>query len=298
MILAVFAAVAVLAAIGVYAFFRTAGPELPAIRLPVGPACVVAAPVGASPSAASSSTAPAEPVTLDSHQMANAATIAAVGIRRGVPRRAVVVALATAFQESKLENLPGGDRDSIGLFQQRPSQGWGRPDQISDPRYAANRFYTALLKVRNWQKMRVTEAAQAVQRSAYPEYYEKWAGKSDVLASALIGEATGAVGCTISADPPSRGVAAADTLIASMRLDWGDVKHTAAPGMFGIVVTAPNDRVGWQYAHWLVSHAEDRGVKRVRFGNLEWTAKTGTWTRVTDSAGPASGRVVAEVHEE
>jgi hypothetical protein len=229
--------------------------------------------------------------------MANAATIAAVGIRRGIPRRGVVVALATAFQESKLENLPGGDRDSIGLFQQRPSQGWGRPDQIADPRYAANRFYSALLRVKNWQKMRVTEAAQAVQRSAYPEHYEKWAAKSEVLAGALIGESSGAVACTISTDPPSRGVAAADTLTASLRLDWGEVRGVAASGPTGVALTVPNAKVGWQYAHWLVSHAEDRGVKRVRFADLEWTAKAGVWARVTDSAGPANERVVADVYE-
>src|SRR5262245_58022519 len=76
-------------------------------------------------------------VSLDPDQMANAATIAAVGVRRGLPLRAVQVALAAAMQESKLTNLPGGDRDSIGLFQQRPSQGWGTEQQLADPRYAA-----------------------------------------------------------------------------------------------------------------------------------------------------------------
>ena len=72
-------------------------------------------------------------VLLDADQVANAATIAAVGARRGLPERAVLVALATAYQESKIRNLSGGDRDSVGLFQQRPSQGWGSARQISDP---------------------------------------------------------------------------------------------------------------------------------------------------------------------
>ena len=114
-------------------------------------------------------------VRLDAEQMANAATVAAVGIRRGVVPRAIIVALAVALQESKLRNLDHqgsrNDHDSLGLFQQRPSQGWGSEDQIMDPRYAADRFYTALLRVRGWEKMRVTEAAQRVQRSAYPEAY-------------------------------------------------------------------------------------------------------------------------------
>ena len=102
-------------------------------------------------------------VTLDTTQIANAATIAAVGIRRAMPDQAIVIALATAMQESKLENLDGGDRDSIGLFQQRPSQGWGTPDNIADPRYSAGMFYQALNRVKGWQTMRVTEAAQRVQ---------------------------------------------------------------------------------------------------------------------------------------
>ena len=118
--------------------------------------------------------------------MANAATIAAVGLRRKLPDQAVVVALATALQESKLENLDGGDRDSVGLFQQRPSQGWGAPDQLQDPRYASTKFYNALLKIKNWQELRVTEAAQRVQRSAFPEAYDKWADEALVLARGAV----------------------------------------------------------------------------------------------------------------
>ena len=105
----------------------------------------------------------------------------------------------------KLENLEDGDRDSIGLFQQRPSQGWGTPEKIKDPRYAADKFYTALKKVKGWQKMRVTDAAQRVQRSAYPNAYQKWADESAVLARALTGRATGAVACTVTGAPVLRG---------------------------------------------------------------------------------------------
>ncbi len=110
----------------------------------------------------------------DSEQTANAAVIVDVGAQRKVPPRGWVIALATAMQESTLRNLPGGDRDSIGLFQQRPSQGWGTPAQLRDPRYAAGKFYAALLKVDGWQAMALTDAAQAVQRSAYPDAYAKW----------------------------------------------------------------------------------------------------------------------------
>jgi murein DD-endopeptidase MepM/ murein hydrolase activator NlpD len=107
-------------------------------------------------------------------QVANATIIVTVGTTRHVPRWGWVIAVATAIQESGLRNLPGGDRDSIGLFQQRPSQGWGTPDQLHDPTYAAATFYQRLLTVPGWQTLSLTEAAQAVQHSAYPDAYAKW----------------------------------------------------------------------------------------------------------------------------
>ena len=283
-----FAVLSVLAALGAaFVIARRVSQNIP-LRLPTIRACVV--------DDGSDTTRGPDAVTLDPAQTANAATIAAVGLRRGVPARGIVIALATAWQESKLENLSGGDRDSIGLFQQRPSQGWGTREQIANPRYAANAFYTSLLKVRGWQKMRVTEAAQTVQRSAHPEAYEKWAGKSEVLARALTGDATGAVACTVSGQPASRGPAAVDNLAASVKLDWGTVTTAPVPDLVGLALTVRDPKAGWQYAHWLVAHAEERGVKRVRFGDRQWTAKNGTWERVTDTSGAGNGeRVLAEV---
>jgi hypothetical protein len=234
-------------------------------------------------------------VTLNLEQMAHAATIAAIGVQRKMPERAVVVALATALQESKLENLAGGDRDSIGLFQQRPSQGWGTPEEISDPRYAANKFYAALKKVRGWEKMRVTDAAQRVQRSAYPGAYQKWADESTVLTKALLGNATGAVACTVDDEPAMRGAAAAEALGNGLRLDWGRLEASAQ--LTGLTVPAASPQTGWRYAHWLVSHATDHGVKRVRFGGLEWTADEGAWAKIT-APDQGGAQVVAEVFAE
>jgi hypothetical protein len=234
-------------------------------------------------------------VTLDSVQMANAATITAVGVRKEMPEQAVVVALATALQESKLENLDDGDRDSIGLFQQRPSQGWGTIEQIKDPRYSAGKFYTALKKVKGWQKMRVTDAAQKVQRSAFPNAYEKWADESRVLARALLGKATGAVACTVTGAPVVRGAAAAAALMTGLKLDWGKKLDFASQEAAGLTVSVSNTSSGWRYAHWLVSHASATGLERVRFGSLEWHAPDGTWQQVTTAAGHDNGRVVAEV---
>jgi hypothetical protein len=127
-----------------------------------------------------------EEVELDEEQLTNATTIAQVGMELEMPDRAVVVALAAAMQESGLRNLDYGDRDSLGLFQQRPSQGWGSPEQVQDPRYAADKFYRALRRVDGWPEMRVTDAAQAVQRSAFPEAYQQWAGDADLLATELL----------------------------------------------------------------------------------------------------------------
>lgn len=296
-VLAVLAAFAVVASVGVYVLVQRISEHLPQL-LPPGRACVINA---GNASVATAGTSPDAPgtVELDAEQVANAATITAVGLRRGVPQRGLVVALATAWQESKLENLGGGDRDSVGLFQQRPSQGWGTPEQIADPRFAAGAFYTALLKVKGWEKMRVTDAAQEVQRSAHPEAYEKWVDESEIMARALSGEATGAVACTVT-EAASHGAEAAKVLGASVKLDWGDVRTADVANLVGVALKVREQKTGWQYAHWLVAHAQDHGVKRVAFGDMEWTAKSGGWARVTQRGGtgaaPTTERVVAEVY--
>ena len=104
---------------------------------------------------------------------------------RGLPDRAVVIALATAQQESGLRNLDYGDRDSLGLFQQRPSQGWGTPEQVQDPVYAAGKFYDGLVQVPGWETGRLTEVAQQVQLSGFPEAYQKHQAMAEDLTAAL-----------------------------------------------------------------------------------------------------------------
>jgi hypothetical protein len=121
----------------------------------------------------------------DAEQVSNAATIVSMGVQLSVPVRGLVITVATAMQESDLRNLPGGDRDSIGLFQQRPSQGWGSPTQIHDPVYAATEFFQKLLTVPGWQIMPLTEAAQAVQRSATPDAYAKHEQAATTLVTAI-----------------------------------------------------------------------------------------------------------------
>jgi hypothetical protein len=140
-------------------------------------------------------------VTVDVEQAENAALITAVAIDRGMPARAATIALATAYQESKLYNLESGDRDSIGLFQQRPSQGWGSRAEIQDPVYAANAFYDELAKLDRYESMRVTVAAQKVQRSGFPEAYADHESDARVLASALTGNSPHAFSCRLGGTP-------------------------------------------------------------------------------------------------
>ena len=132
---------------------------------------------------------------LDQEQLHNSAKIIATAMAiqlpntagpQSLPARAWIIGLATAMQESGLHNLAGGDRDSLGLFQQRPSQGWGTPAQIMNPTYAATQFYLRLVQVPNWDRIPLTEAAQAVQRSAFPNAYAKWEGLANALVLALV----------------------------------------------------------------------------------------------------------------
>ena len=122
--------------------------------------------------------APRPPHKWNSTQRDNATTIVEVGLALGVSERGLVVALATAMQESRLHNLghlgANNDHDSVGLFQQRPSMGWGSVAKLTDPVYSATAFYLALKRVSGWESMEVTVAAQRVQRSAFPNAYAKW----------------------------------------------------------------------------------------------------------------------------
>ncbi len=151
-------------------------------------------PLGCSPSAGAGFAAarralPGRP--LDAGQIANAWIIYSIGTGMGLPPQAEIVAIATAMQESALENLPYGTSNSVGLFQQRPSEGWGTTAQIMNPVYAARAFYQRLEQVNGWSSLPVTVAAQDVQHSATPGAYQKWQGPASDLV-ALFSGGTGA----------------------------------------------------------------------------------------------------------
>jgi hypothetical protein len=209
-------------------------------------------------------------VVLTVEQAENAATIAAVGKRLGVPNHGVTVALATAFQESGLRNLDYGDRDSLGLFQQRPSQGWGTATDIQTPRLAAAEFYRHLLRVPGWRSMTVTQAAQRVQRSGAPEAYAQWEDASRQLARALTGELVAAFACHYDPGPstsPSVVAAAANRLRA-------DAVRELGPG--GLTRARVASRT-WATASWLVAQARSHGLHRVSVAGQTWDAARGTW---------------------
>ncbi|MCW2501388.1 MAG: hypothetical protein JWN87_3064 [Frankiales bacterium] len=203
-------------------------------------------------------------VVLTPEQTANAATIAAVGKRLGMPNHAVTVALATAFQESRLRNLDYGDRDSLGLFQQRPSQGWGSPARVRTPRLAAASFYTHLRRVPGWRSMPVTEAAQRVQRSAFPDAYAQWEDAARELARALTGEVHAGLVCQFAPAPkPGAGPALQTAALADL-----------GPGGLARVRTPA---IAWSTASWLVAHARSYGVSSVGLAGQRWEAKRGSW---------------------
>ncbi len=133
--------------------------------------------------------------TKTAEQANNTALIVAGSMRWGLPARAGTIGVATAIQESSLRNIDYGDRDSLGLFQQRPSQGWGTENEIMDPHYATDRFYEALIKVAAWTEMEITDAAQEVQRSGFPLAYADHEEEGRLWASALTGN-----GGTITCD--------------------------------------------------------------------------------------------------
>jgi hypothetical protein len=241
-------------------------------------------------------------VRLDPEQAGHAATIAAVAVRQELPERAVTVALATALQESKLRNLPDGDRDSVGLFQQRPSQGWGTPAQLQDPRYAARQFYRHLAQVDGWERMEIAVAAQAVQRSAEGAAYAKWGTDAVALARAFTGREPGAVTCRLrSNDAGTIDAAAAADLGSALRADVGTVSSdppdgTTATRELTVPVGAPvaSADPGWRVAYWFVAQSREYGVRTVRYRDLEWSAGTGRWQKPAAEQAPAR-RVVAEL---
>jgi hypothetical protein len=240
-------------------------------------------------------------VVLDLDQAESAAIIAGVAVRRGLPARAVTIALATAYQESKLHNLDHGDRDSLGLFQQRPSMGWGTAAQVQDPHYASGRFYDALVKVKNYQTLAITVAADKVQHSAFPNAYADHEGDARVVASALTGQSRAAFSCVVNNKSvptqtsgangltPRANAVRKDLLTTFGKLSTGG--YAPGGGMTGHVqgsahydgravdvfvkpISARNTVKGWALAQYLVARANRLNIRTVIFSDRIWTSSS------------------------
>lgn len=220
-------------------------------------------------------------------QSANAATMSVIAVQRGLPPRAATIAIATAIQESKLRNITYGDADSIGLFQQRPSQGWGTEEQILEPIYATNQFYDSLIEVPGWQDGVITEVAQSVQRSAYPAAYadHEWEGR--VMASTLTGQTPASMGCDLD-DPDGPGDSAA------LAAQIGALGLSASADGSAVTVEAGGEGSAASIASWAVAHAQGRSVVTVSTGGRTWSRDEEplSWAEDPDSgAGPTTVRI-------
>jgi len=238
-------------------------------------------------------------VDMSIEQAENAALIAAVAEKRGLPARAVTIAIATAYQESKLRNLEGGDRDSLGIFQQRPSQGWGTEEQIMDPYFATNSFFDALVKIDGYQDMEITDAAQAVQKSAFPDAYADHEQDGRAIASAMSGNSRAAFTCVVDEPEVDEEQMRANGLtqranavrrqldrafgefpmggFAEGGVTNGHMKGSAhyegrAIDIFFRPVSPENKRQGWVVAHYLVANAARLDIEHVIFDGQIWTA--------------------------
>ncbi len=236
-------------------------------------------------------------VALDTDQAAIAATIAGVATRQRLPRQAVTIALAAALQESKLHNLKYGDLDSVGIFQQRPSEGWGPATDLEDPVYATTKFFAALTQVRGYATMPVYQAAQDVQHSADGSAYEQWAWVAGQLAGYFTGQPPHGVSCWYA--PAGSGDLAG--AVRQMAQTFGP------PGRKAVVIRITTDRsvqkstgstavlhvqrsAAWTVASWLVADAQAYGLSEVRYAGYEWKAANGSMGWQPDPGPNASPR--------
>ena len=227
--------------------------------------------------------APAGEIQLEVEQAANAATIAGVAHREKLPRRALVIAYATAEQESHIENIPYGDRDSVGIFQQRPSQGWGTVEQLQDPVYSTTKFFAALVKVKDYTERDVHDAAQLVQRSFDGSLYAQHEGMADILATGFAGEAPAAITCwyRLEEGPAPEAEASA----AELRRTFG--KRFTRKGQTIELPAKATKATGWSVATWAMTHARTYGFTEVRFDGRRWSPEEGQEGWLPDASAPA-----------
>ena len=262
-------------AVGVYLVVRSLGPVIGPVL--IGSGC--------------SAAAPHQSVLLDTQQAGIAATIAGVAHQQSMPRAAVIIAYATAMQESKLHDLTYGDQDSVGVFQQRPSQGWGPARKLENPIYATTKFFRALKAVHGYQTMPVYQAAQAVQRSADGSAYIQYERMAAEMTSAFTGQRSHAVYCwSLGPSPRHPDV---DAITEGLGSTFG--RATASLARTGaahtMLVPIGYTKLGWEVASWMVTHSSKYGIHQVRFDGYQWRTATGTKGWVKDAGAPPAGTI-------
>jgi hypothetical protein len=232
-----------------------------------------------------------------------------------MPARAVTIALATAYQESDIRNVGYGDRDSLGVFQQRPSQGWGTAEQVQDLHYAANRFYDQLVGIDGYRDLPITDAAQQVQRSAFGDAYADHEPEARIVASALTGYSRAAFSCSVRLGSTDTEQTGANGLTPRAAAVLTDVQQTFGelpvggfqPGgvtsghmegsahydgravdVFFRPVTEENRRQGWAVAHYLVARADRLGIQTVIFDDRIWQSGSDSDAGWRDYRAPTS----------
>jgi hypothetical protein len=247
------------------------------------------------PSAHCYATVNSTTASLNLEQARNASIIAGVAAERGLIARAVSIGLATAFQESDIRNLEHGDLDSLGIFQQRPSQGWGTVEEILDPYYATRKFFDTMVEmVHNWQTADIGDVAQTVQRSGYPDAYDQHVDRARILASALSGETPATWSCIVS-NPAS---ADPDGLKAHLNRAYGaqiTIETPESGSASQLIVTARSEAVAWSVAAFAQSWATEMGVSKVSVGNHHWQASASVlagWVANADNPQDATTTII------
>ncbi|WP_337061932.1 hypothetical protein [Kineococcus sp. G2] len=245
--------------------------------------------------------------SLSPEQAGHAATVAGIAVRRGLPARAVTIGIATVIQESGLRNLDHGDRDSLGLFQQRPSQGWGTPEQVQDPVFATNAFYDALVEVDGYRELEVTDAAQRVQRSAFPLAYGDHETEARLIASALTGYTPAGFTCSLRRAEPDARIGddeepspAAQRLRESMAVQVLGTEPQVVPGTVGkelehVFGGEDAERLAWAAASWAVASADDLAVVEVSVAGHRWDRERSRHGWVAEDTGVPAGGVRVRV---
>ena len=256
-------AVGILLALGLGLFFWLRSHELTA-PVPGQQRCVA--------------TASDRSVAIDLDQAHYTSIIVGLSVKRGLPARAASIAMATVYQESGIRNLEYGDRDSVGLFQQRPSQGWGTAKQLLDPYYATGKFYDALVKIKNWETDDINDVAQKVQRSGYPEAYRDHEPDARVLASALTGHSPAGFSCLEREGNPGKPTA----LVASIEKTFGKVDDQVQGKL--ITIDANSATLAWAYAGHALANSKLYGVTSIKVDGRQWQTETfnlPTWASAT-----------------